>query len=405
MSTIVPLPAPRSWSRIPAGQLFIRQRRTSSFNEPIVTAFRDGQVTARTRRRTDGFTNAVQEIGYQGVRRGDLVIHSMDGFAGAIGVSDSDGKASPVVHAYVAADNADARFFAYMLRTLAYEGFVTSLAKGIRERSTAFDAETFRSLAMPTPPLAIQSAIADYLDRETARIDALILTKQRTVELVDEREAAWLHALLSMHRDLSGAVPLKSVVRWVEGPGIMNVDFRDDGVPLLRIRNLVGDTIDLTGCGHVPESLVRERWHHLRVRAGELLVSGSARSGTPVVIPPEANGAVPYTGLIRMWPTSPQLTRDYLRLFLASPVFHHQINRLKTGVGLQHWGPYHLAQISIPLPTVSDQDLATTEFRARETGRRAFTNLQRQQIALLQERRRTLITTAVTGQLEVSEAT
>ena len=46
------------------------------------------------KRRTDGFTIAFQEHGYQEIRKGDLVIHKMDAFAGAIGVSDSDGKAS-----------------------------------------------------------------------------------------------------------------------------------------------------------------------------------------------------------------------------------------------------------------------------------------------------------------------
>ena len=56
--------------------------------------FRDGQVTLRSNRREDGFTNAVKEIGYQHIAKGDLVVHAMDGGFGAIGVSDSAGKAS-----------------------------------------------------------------------------------------------------------------------------------------------------------------------------------------------------------------------------------------------------------------------------------------------------------------------
>jgi type I restriction enzyme S subunit len=61
----------------------------------MVTCFRDGQVTLRRNRRTTGFTNAIWELGYQGVSPGQLVLHSMDAFAGAIGVSDSAGKCSP----------------------------------------------------------------------------------------------------------------------------------------------------------------------------------------------------------------------------------------------------------------------------------------------------------------------
>lgn len=61
-----------------------------------MTCFRDGTVTLRKNRRLRGYTEATVEHGYQGIRKGDLVIHGMDAFAGAIGVSDSDGKGTPV---------------------------------------------------------------------------------------------------------------------------------------------------------------------------------------------------------------------------------------------------------------------------------------------------------------------
>ncbi|MCX9076370.1 MAG: hypothetical protein OIN84_00190, partial [Candidatus Methanoperedens sp.] len=58
-------------------------------SDETVTCFRDGVVTLRKNRRLEGFTESLKEIGYQGVRKGDLVIHAMDAFAGAVGVSDS----------------------------------------------------------------------------------------------------------------------------------------------------------------------------------------------------------------------------------------------------------------------------------------------------------------------------
>ena len=54
------------------------------------------RVLLRKNRRVRGCTESLKEIGYQGIRRGDLVIHGMDAFAGAIGVDDSDGKGTPV---------------------------------------------------------------------------------------------------------------------------------------------------------------------------------------------------------------------------------------------------------------------------------------------------------------------
>lgn len=199
MRLVTPVAARSSWPTAPARSLFSREQRPVRPDDGVVTAFRDGQVTLRSNRRQEGFTNAIEEIGYQGVRSGDLVIHSMDGFAGAIGVSESDGKASPVVHCYRPSSSVDGRYYAYLLRDLAVHGYITSLAKGIRERSTAFDMETFRSLVLPVPPRSIQRAIADYLDTETARIDALIDKKQRMIDLVKEWLGLYVRSAITGH--------------------------------------------------------------------------------------------------------------------------------------------------------------------------------------------------------------
>ena len=87
---------PAHWGELPLKRLFRLEKREPLIGDDIVTAFRDGQVTLRKNRREEGFTNAIKEIGYQRIKRGDLVISAMDAFAGAIGVSDSDGKSSPV---------------------------------------------------------------------------------------------------------------------------------------------------------------------------------------------------------------------------------------------------------------------------------------------------------------------
>ena len=104
---------PEHWSIEKGKWIFDRAERPVRKEDDVVTAFRDGQVTLRTNRRTNGFTNAIQEHGYQGIRKGDLVIHAMDAFAGAIGVSDSDGKATPVYSACVARGEFDVNAYYY----------------------------------------------------------------------------------------------------------------------------------------------------------------------------------------------------------------------------------------------------------------------------------------------------
>lgn len=201
---------PEGWSLIRADRALERVKRAPREDDGVVTAFRDGQVTLRSNRRTEGFTEALQEIGYQGIRKGDLVIHAMDAFAGAIGVSDSDGKASPVVHAY-RGKLADPHFMAYVLREASRAGFIQSLAKGIRERSTSFDPASLKKVYIFLPGMEEQRGIAAHMDRETARIDAIIARSERLIELSQERRAALITAAVT------GQINIATDTRALEG--------------------------------------------------------------------------------------------------------------------------------------------------------------------------------------------
>ncbi|HEO9068303.1 TPA: restriction endonuclease subunit S [Citrobacter koseri] len=207
---------PSGWLLKKAKYIFQRVQRPLRDIDGVVTAFRDGQVTLRTNRRTDGFTNSVKEIGYQGVRRNDLVIHAMDGFAGAIGVSDSDGKCSPVCSVCIPweSQSVNMHFYGYLVRQLAVTDFILSLAKGIRERSTEFRFSEFSGLMLAIPPIYEQNQIATFLDYETAKIDNLIEKQQQLIELLKEkRQAVISHAVT---KGLNPDVPMKdSGVEWL----------------------------------------------------------------------------------------------------------------------------------------------------------------------------------------------
>ena len=124
-------------------EVFPLQRLVHS-SDLVMTCFRDGEVTLWQNRREDGFTISLTENGYQGVEVGDLVIHGMDAFAGAIGCSDSRGKITPVVH--VCKTTGNNRFFMYALRSMAANDVLMSFAEGIRVRSSDF--RNFNKLGM-----------------------------------------------------------------------------------------------------------------------------------------------------------------------------------------------------------------------------------------------------------------
>ena len=207
---------PKHWEIYKGKWLFIKQERPAGKEDGIITCFRDGEVTLRTNRKTEGFTIALKEHGYQGIRKGDLVIHNMDAFAGAIGISDSDGKSTPVYSACTPriANKVNPYYYAYFLKDLAKSGFIESLAKGIRERSTDFRFNDFGLLLLSVPPLSEQTAIAKFLDFKTALIDQAIGIKQKQIELLKERRQILIHKAVT--RGLNPNVKLKdSGLEWI----------------------------------------------------------------------------------------------------------------------------------------------------------------------------------------------
>ncbi len=207
---------PIDWLEDRAKFIFKREQRPVREEDEVVTAFRDGEVVLRRARRTEGFTQSVKEIGYQGVRVGDLVIHAMDGFAGAIGVSKSDGKCTPVYSICTPQQGREieAAYYGYLLRDMAQRKFILALARGIRERSTEFRFGDFRELVLPVPDKAEQEAIATFLDRETSKIDALIQKKHRLIALLNEKRSALISRAVT--KGLDPGVPMRaSGVEWI----------------------------------------------------------------------------------------------------------------------------------------------------------------------------------------------
>lgn len=207
---------PTHWDFERAKWLFVRLERPVRPGDDIVTAFRDGTVTLRSNRRTEGFTIALQEHGYQGIRKGDLVIHAMDAFAGAIGVSDSDGKATPVYAACVNRGEyyTNSYYYAYLLRYMSNAGYIESLAKGIRERSTDFRFNDFAKLILPIPPHDEQDRIANFLDQKTAEIYDAIAKKHRLIDLLKEQKAILINQAVT--KGLNPDIPMHdSGVEWI----------------------------------------------------------------------------------------------------------------------------------------------------------------------------------------------
>ncbi len=423
-------PLPADWPCRRAKYVLRRMQRPARPADGIVTAFRDGQVTLRKNRRVEGFTNSLKEIGYQGVRQGDLIVHAMDAFAGAIGVSDSDGKCTPVYSVCTGQPKLGAcmRYYAYLLRHVSESGYIYALARGVRERSTEFRFAELQAMLVPVPSSTHQRAIADFLDRETEKIDALVAKKQRLIELLQEKRTAVISRAVT--RGLSSDVATKdSGIAWLGSiPAHWNALPLRRG--LLRIEqgwspeceNRLADDgewgVLRAGCVNhgefapdqhkaLPSGLMPRPG--LEVRPGDLLMSRASGST-------ELVGSVAYVTqcrerlmlsdkVFRLHTDPRRMNAEYLALAMNSQAVRAQIESVLSGsVGLaRNIGQSTIRELAVCFPPLNEQRTIVRDLEADAGPTRILVCKVVQAIERLREYRSALITAAVTGQIDGRE--
>ncbi len=381
-----------------------------------MTAFRDGAVTLRANRRMTGFTEALQEIGYQGIRKGDLVIHAMDAFAGAIGVSDSDGKGTPVYSVCQPTGDANSWYFALVLREMSRSGYLLSLAKGIRERSTDFRFADFASLMVPLPPIEEQEQIVRFVRHLDSKVNRLIKAKRRLIELLNEQKQAIIHQAVT--RGLDPTVPLKPSgigwlgnvpEHWVVKPlkrwARMNAKTLTDKTPDdFEFRYL---DIGSVGTGRLAREPDRMRFAVAPSRARRVVRSGDTVISTVrtylkamYFVETVEEPVIASTGFAVLSPTAAIVPR-YLFYLIQSADFINRVTANSIGIAYpaiseSRMGSFHLAapEVAEQLEILAFLDIATAPFD------NALSRAQAE-IDLIREYRTRLVADVVTGQLDV----
>ncbi|MBV7309882.1 hypothetical protein KVY11_14540 [Acinetobacter sp. CWB-G5] len=415
---------PRHWEIEKAKWIFLKADRPIRPNDGIVTCFRDGQVTLRSNRRTDGFTNALKEHGYQGIRKGDLVIHAMDAFAGAIGVSDSDGKSTPVYSACIPRikNRINVHYYAYYLRNLALAGFIESLAKGIRERSTDFRFADFAELLLPFPEIEDQERIVAFLDQKTSEIDQAIVIKEQQIALLNERKQIVIQKAVT--QGLDSNVPMKdSGVEWIgEIPEHWKIlKFKracqfiydgthgsyprvEQGYRLLSVRNIIDNEFvfrEDDSC--VSQKYFKEISSKFLICNDDIqlaIVGGTL--GKAAIVKNLEEDIVTQRSLATLRTQLKVLNPNFLLSFIRSPKYQ---NFLWANAGFSAQPGVYLNTIQnsyLCMPCLKEQTLIT-EYIETETIKFSYLigNIK-DQIEKLKEYKTTLINDAVTGKIKVA---
>ncbi len=266
------------------------------------------------------------------------------------------------------------------------------------------------AVTLPVPPLSKQYAIADYLDRETARLDALVAEKERLLELLAEKRRAIITRAVT--RGLDPNVPLRdSGVPWLgEIPAHWETerarwlfrerDERSDAgeEELLTVSHLTGVTLRSEKDVNMFEAATKEGYKICL--SGDLVINTMwAWMGAMGVSSLEGIVSPAYN----VYEPRARLDPSYVGALVRLSAFAQEVIRYSKGVWSSRLRlyPEGFFEVLLPVPPLSEQQ-QIVEFL--ETEHKKIDDLQaaaESTIALLKERRSALIAAAVTGQIDV----
>lgn len=275
--------------------------------------------------------------------------------------------------------------------------------------------EVIENLPIPVPPEPEQEAIAAFLDRETARIDALIAEKERMLALLEEKRAALISRVVTRGLDHdvvfkpSGLEWLSEIPAhwdtcqlkrtWATSDYGLSESIRDEGdIAVLRMSCIVDGRVDVSKSG-----MITEVDGHLLLRRNDLLFNRTnsldqiAKVGLVDFEPNEPLTFASYLVRIR---TNHRATPQYLVALLNSSLFLEFARKNAIpAIGQANLSPTRYGDIHIPLPPKAEQEEIVTVLERDAEKSTPVREHIRSSISLLKERRAALITAAVTGQI------
>ena len=254
-------------------------------------------------------------------------------------------------------------------------------------------------IRFPMRPASEQRAIADYLDTETARIDALIAKKRRLLALAEGRVRSALEASM---RSGSWSPPSLSYLlahRVSDGPH-ETPEFLDQGIPFLSVDAFVDDSLSFSGCRFVSPEDHRRYSAKVKPRRGDVLMTKAAAIGRVALVQTDREFNI--WSPVAVLRANPELLRpEYLAHVLRSDDLQTQMELAATSNTQQNLAMRDISSLRIPLPPLDEQARLAEVADDRLTLQRALRGRMREQISRLEEHRQALITAAVTGELEV----
>ena len=405
---------PKDWGIIKGKYILTYLQRPILSTDKVITCFRDGEVTLRSNRREEGFTISEKEIGYQGINVGDLVVHGMDGFAGSIGISDSRGKASPVLN--VLNSSQDKKFLMYYLRSMAYNNVFLALSTGIRVRSCDLNWNKLANLPYTIPSIKEQQQIADYLDTKCARIDSIRKNVEAEIEALKQYKQSVITEAVTKGLDknvemkASGipwigkipknwkVCPLKYNFKIISGstPDSNNSSFWDGNINWITPADFKTEDVYITKGSRTISEDGYKSCGTTMIPAGNIIFSKRAPIGSVVINKIALCTNQGCFGLIK---ETPEINTKYYYYILG--VYPEVFNFLGTGTTFKEISAHTFSNVTLPFPPVQEQHRIADYLDTKCSRIDSIIQKKQDLLANLDTYKKSMIYEYVTGKKEV----
>ena len=352
---------------------------------------------------------------YQEVKRGDFIfcLFDVEETPRTVGLSDFDGMITGAYTVMQVNKNFDKSFLYYFYLNLDAGKRMKPLYTGLRN---TISKDNFFSFKTFVPPIQEQTAIANFLDDKTTKIDQAIAIKQQQIALLQERRQILIHKAVT--RGLNENVKLKdSGVEWIGeipehwevkklgyltnkiGDGLHGTPNYTDGTEFYFINgnNLSTGNIEIT---ELTKTVSEREYliHKKELTDKTLLLSINGTIGNVAFYCGEKVMLGKSAAYLNFYKN---INIEYVKCFLESTVFKNYYELQLSGSTINNFSLYSIGKTPVTFPNKIEQKQIVEYIKTSKTKIATAISLKEQEIEKLKEYKMSLIDGVVTGKVRV----
>ena len=412
---------PGHWEVIRLKALLIEriEKNNNKENLIILSLLKDRGIIPYDEKGAIGNNSKEDLSQYKIARKGDLVINSMNVIIGSVGITQYDGYISPAYYSFKPKGIINLIYYNYLLTLRSVQQSIRCYSKGIMEIRLRITSNDFLSMPFPFPPKSEQTAIANYLDSVTSKIDEAISQQQKMIDLLNERKQIIIQNAVTKGLDPNakmkdsgvewiGEIPenwevrrLNSIGRFSKGGNISRDQLTEDGKCEAILYG------DIYTKYYIKASIIRNHitektaMNSVRIKSGDILMTGSGETKEDIGKTIMFDSQIAYIGgdviLFR------QNKMDSLFLSYALNSMYAKVYRYKESKGeiVVHIYSNALKSMKIAAPPMNEQSSIVKYLNRHFIQIDESITSCNKMISLLQERKQIIINDVVTGKVKV----